>query len=112
MAVDVIIGIGYGGIEPSRHSAYFYDDVLKVVNRLGVMNARILGDTYSPGWGDEPGAWIAASFSTYDRFLEARERILAIGGAYNQDAIAFTVGTADVAECPKPAPKTRYRDLL
>lgn len=107
--ISVIIGIGFDG---ANDPDGFYDAVIGVVNRLGVLEARIIGDSYSADWGDERGAWIAASFSTFERFTEARERILAIGGSENQDAIAFTIGYTDIAPCPKTAPKPLYRDFL
>jgi hypothetical protein len=109
MPVDVIIGIGHDGTDKP---AQFTLAVQSVIERLGTLNARISGWSWSPEWGAEEGAWFAASFQSFDAYTEARERILAIGGSYGQDAVAFTVGAVDVAACPEPAQKPLYRDFL
>ena len=94
--MDVIIGLGFEG---SSNPAGFRDLVRRVVTRLGVVNAEIGGVSVSSQWGAEEGVWFAATFPDFATYVEARERILAIGAVHRQDAIAFTVGNTDVAEC-------------
>jgi len=110
--VNVIIGIGFGTLATVQ-ARTFESNVDSVIRRLGTVEASIRGVSWSPQWGSEPAAWIAASFPSFDAYIEARARILAIGSAYGQDAVAFTVGSVDVAECPSAAQRAReYRDLL
>lgn len=104
--MDVIIGIGHDGA-----GIDFAGQVTKVIDRFGTLNAVIEGNSWSPHWGAETGSWFAVTFPDFDTYAEARARILAVGAANGQDAIAFTVGTVDVATCPKPDPKP-YRDFL
>lgn len=106
--MDVIIAIGYDGADSPLG---FLGAVSSIIRRLGTLNASINGQSHSPGWGTEDATWLAASFPDFDTYAEARARILAVGAVENQDAIAFTVGTTDVAPCPKPDPKP-YRDFL
>lgn len=95
--MDVIIAIGFDGADlPGEFEA----QVESVVHRLGEMNASIVGETHSAGWGREEGRWYAVTFPSFMAYVEARSRILAIGAAHNQDAIAFTYGRTDVASCP------------
>lgn len=109
--MDVIIGIGFDGAP--HGGAGFASQVREVLRRFGKLSASIHGESWSPEWGEEQGEWFAASFDSFDDYAEARARILAVGAAHGQDAIAFTVGTVDVASCPKPEPKGKgYRDLL
>lgn len=110
--MNVIIGIGFGNLT-SDEPENFTEDVEKVVKRLGKIEATMEGRSWSPEWGHENGVWFAASFPDFDTYVEARARILAIGATYRQDAVAFTVGTVDVADCPTEVTRAReYRDLL
>jgi len=110
--MNVVIGIGFGNIDNARDVAGFDNAVTRVIERLGTVNAVMRGESWSPEWGKEDGAWFAASFPDFDTYVEARARILAIGGTYRQDAVAFTVGTVDVADCPTTTRARQYRDLL
>lgn len=104
--MDVIIAIGHdnAGVD-------FAEQVRQVIARFGKLHAVVSGTSWSPRWGDENATWFAAGFPSFDRYVEARARILAVAATHNQDAVAFTVGTTDVADTP--APRTRgYRDLL
>jgi len=105
--MNVIIGIGYNG---SQDPAGFRDQVAKVITRLGTLHADIEGRSSSEPWGAEPGTWFAAEFEDHGAYFEARARILAVGAAHGQDAVAFTVGTTDVADCPR-AERAGYRGL-
>lgn len=105
--MDVIIAIGHDGAGPD-----FSEQVRQVIARFGILNAVVSGPSWSPEWGTEDATWFAATFPYWSTFIEARARILAIGGANGQDAIAFTVGDTDVAECPTTQRAREYRDLL
>lgn len=102
--VSVIIGIGFDGTDVPQ---LFAAQVEAIVERLGEVTATIEGESWSPGWGREPGLWVAGEFPTFDAYLEARARILAVGARHGQDAVAFTVGSVDVASCPTPEPKAQ-----
>lgn len=106
--MDVIIAIGHDGAAET-----FGTEVQKVIERLGTVNAVVSGPSWSPGWGEEDATWYAATFPSFERYTEARGRILAIAGWHAQDAVAFTIGTTDVAETPHDVRLARnYRDLL
>jgi hypothetical protein len=107
--MDVVIGIGY---QNAAEPLTFRNQVLAVVDRLGRTNAIMDGKSVSAGWGTEDGTWFAATFPSATEYYEARERIIAVGSAHNQDAVAFTFGTTDVAECPAPRAPRTYRDFL
>lgn len=105
--MDVIIAIGHDGATDT-----FGSQVRKVIDRLGTLNAIVSGASWSPEWGTEDATWFAATFPTFPAYAEARARILAVGGANGQDAIAFTVGTTEVPTCPRTRRAREYRDLL
>lgn len=108
--MDVIIGLGYDG---SPNSDDFKGKVMGIIDRFGTLNAEIVGMSRSPEWGAEEGCWFAASFADLDTFSEAQERILVVGSAHNQDAIAFTIGFTEVAACsPAERASAIYRDFL
>lgn len=104
--MDVIIAIGHdnAGVD-------FSPQVRAVIDRLGTLKAVVSGTSWSPEWGDENATWFAVTFGTYDRYVSARERILAVAAVHHQDAVAFTVGTTDVADTPQSL-RRAYRDLL
>lgn len=105
--MNVIIAIGHDGAGQD-----FAAQVQQVIERKGTLNALVSGSSWSPEWGSEDATWFAATFRDFDTYVEARARILAIGGSHSQDAIAFTVGDTDVAECPTTQRAREYRDLL
>ena len=104
--MDVVIAIGHDGA-----GVDFAGQVTKVIRLLGTLNAVVEGPSWSPEWGSEQASWFAASFPDFDTYIEARARILAVGAAHAQDAVAFTVGQVDVADCPR-AERAGYRDFL
>lgn len=106
--MDVIVAIGHDKAGPD-----FAEQVRQVIERLGTLNATIGGVSSDPTWGVEEATWFAASFDWFPSYTEARERILAIAAAHNQDAVAFTIGTTEVATVvPSVATRRAYRDLL
>lgn len=104
--MDTVIAIGH-----TNAGQDFAPQVRQVIDRLGTLNAVVSGTSWSPGWGDENATWFAVTFDGFDAYVEARERILAVASAHNQEAVAFTVGSVDMAET-RLIPPRAYRDFL
>lgn len=97
--MDVIIGTA--DADPDI-SAYLASMVVRTIAlNGGAVNARLDGLSSDEAWGTEHATWIAASFETTEAYERSRETILDVAGSYGQDAVAFTVGTTEIASTPR-----------
>ena len=92
-----------GAVIPAPHWINFQRQVeFTTEKRGGKVISIIIGQSHSPEWGVEEGAWFAVEFDGDDFDLYCLKTDLArLAQTYGQDAIAVTTGTTEFVERPE-----------